>query len=215
VAIKTDDGIYVVDAPINTYWTGSCIRAIKNEFPGEKLVAAIATHTHHVTFGGIRELVHETGKLYVGDKGVEVAQTAINAKHTLIPDTFSKDPRDVEIIHVSGVTKLAGGAIEIHKLITSDPLGTPASGPHAEDMLIVYVPEYETVIQADHYWSGEFMTIWNGYSTNTYTLRGQAELKRIARYLLDYINEKELVVSKLIGIHGGVGTMEELKQVAE
>jgi hypothetical protein len=215
IALKTNEGLIVVEAPLNTFWTRSCIKAIKNEFPGEKIIAAISTHNHHVTFGGIRELAQEAGKIYVGAPGADFAKKVLNSKHTLVPDALSQNPREITVEPVTGVTSLANGAVEIHLLKTSDPIGTPESGPHSEDMLIIYVPEYEAVIQADHFWSGEYMRIWNGETQHNYTPKGRAELKRVARYLLDYINEKKLKVSRVIGIHGGVGTLDELKEVAK
>ena len=42
----------------------------------------------------------------------------------------------------------------------------------------------------------------------------KAAFKERAKFLLDYINEKQLNVSKVIGIHGGLGSIQQLQFVA-
>ncbi|MBU2902974.1 hypothetical protein [Maribacter dokdonensis] len=213
VAIEVENGIYVVDAPLNVYWTSSCIDAIKRAFPNKPIIGAITTHTHHVTFGGIRQLLSETDKLFVGRNGMEEAERAINADFTLMPDDFQGLSRSIEIIPVDSITKLNNGEIEVRRLVTADPEGTELSGPHADDMCVIYLPNEKVLIEVDHFWTGEFMNIWDRNTNNTYSEKGRTELQRTGNYLLDYINENELEIKTIIGIHGGVGTMEELKRV--
>lgn len=214
MAINTPEGIYTVESPLNTNWCKSIIKTIKEEWPGKPILANIVTHTHHVSFAGVREFAAETGKIYVGKAGEEVAKTAVNAKHTLAPDELSNHPRKVDIIPVSGRVDLAGGAIQIYPLKTK-AAPTPLSGPHSDDMVVVYVPEYKAIIQCDMLWTGEYMEIWYKRSSRGFTPKANAELVRRARYLLDWIQESGLEVDKIVSVHGGLAPMQELIDVAE
>lgn len=213
IAIKTSQGIIAVEPPLNTYWTNSILKTIEAEFPNQPIIAGIATHTHHVSFGGVREMAQKTGKIYVGASGLEVAKTAIKAKHSLVPDALELKPRPVEIIPVSSKMDLVNGEVQIYPLKTSHA-PTDLSGPHSDDMVVVYVPQYHALIQCDMLWTGEYMEIWYHRSTNGFTPKAKAELKRRARYLVDFINEKNLNVDKIISVHGGLASMQELYDVA-
>jgi len=81
-------------------------------------------------------------------------------------------------------------------------------------MLFVYVPEYEVLIQADQLWNGIFSNIWNGQSIRGFTPETKEELSNNANYLLDYIEEKGLKVSKIVAMHGGLGPYQDLLDVA-
>lgn len=211
VVAKTDEGLVIFDAPINAGCTRSILNTVENVFPGEPILAGVLSHTHHDHCGGLRELAYDAGRLLVGESGVDFTQKSIDSKHTLRPDNLALDPKPITVEAVTGVTSLANGAVEIHLLKPDHS----HAGPHATDMVFMYVPEYEAVIVADQIWLGGFMAIYDQLTYNTLTPPARVEMKKRAKYLLDYIEEKELVVSKVIAIHGGVGTYETLERVAE
>jgi glyoxylase-like metal-dependent hydrolase (beta-lactamase superfamily II) len=203
--------VVVVEPSINQRWTRSVIDAVKNEaYPGENIEAVIGTHTHFDHFGGIRELAQESGKVYIGQDGVAYTEEVLNNNSALLPDTLAANPTTISVEGVSGITTLDGGTIEIHLLDTSS-LGI---NPHSEDMVGVYVPEYEAFIVADIFNSGGFVGIAQGFGANNFNAATSAVLSERANYLLDYIDEKNLTVSKVIAIHNGVGTLADLEILA-
>jgi len=216
VAIKTSSGIHIVEAPINPRWTRSIINAVKNEFPNQPIKSLIPTHTHYDHLGGIREMAAEVDKIFVATKGIPIIESILNSTHELLPDALSINPNSYSIEEVTGITKIDNGAIEIHLLKTSDADGNPfaVNNSHSEDMVVIYVPEYQTLIQADFLYAGIFLKIWNGEMTNAFTGRARIELSNRASFLVDYIEEKGLNVTKIIGIHGGVSSFNDLKNVA-
>lgn len=216
-AINTSTGVIVVEAPLNPGWTKSITNAVHLAYPGKKIIGVIASHTHYDHFGGIRELAQEAGTVYVGKGGVPFAASVINSKHTLLPDKLSLNPTSIAIKEVTGITSIDNGAVEIHLLKSKDESGNPFAhdNPHSWDMVVVYVPEYEVLIQADFLYAGIFLKIWKGPTAHAFTGPARDELKKRANFLLDYIQEKNLKVSKVIGIHGGVATLDELKEVAK
>ncbi len=211
VGIETPEGIVLVDAPLNQKWTRSLIDAAKAAFPGKNISSIVSTHTHHDHFGGIREAAYEADKIYVAEEGKSFTEQALSSKHTILPDNFQKQPNSVSIEVVNDVTYLDNGNIEIHRLKPSN--STTVS--HAADMLFVYVPEYEVLIQSDQLWNGIFTNIWNGFSLRGFTPETKAELRNNAQHLLDYIKEKDLKVSKVVAMHGGLGPYQDLLNVAE
>jgi len=206
VAIKTDNGVVIIDSPLNQKWTRSLLNATKVAFPDEEIVATISTHAHHDHFAGIREAAYETGKIYIGEESVEELNQVLEGKHTIMPDNLAKNPRNVEIEAVKDITYLDNGNIEIHRL---KPSNTTAHA-HSDDMLIVYLPKYELVIQADQLWNGTFTFIYRGMGYNGFTPEAKAEISNNAKYLRDYIIEKDLKVSKIVAMHGGLGPVEDL-----
>ncbi|MBE7172501.1 MAG: MBL fold metallo-hydrolase [Williamsia sp.] len=216
-AINTSTGILVVEAPLNPGWTRSILNAVHTAFPGKKIIGVVSSHTHYDHFGGIREMAQEAGTVYVGKGGTLFADSVFNSKHTLLPDKLSLNATPVAVKEVTGITSVDNGAVKIHLLKTKNGAGNPFShdNPHSWDMVVVYVPEYEALIQADFLYAGIFLKIWKGPTAHSFTGPAREELKKRANFLLDYIQEKNLKVSKIIGIHGGLATLDDLKEVAK
>ncbi|MEA5460960.1 MBL fold metallo-hydrolase [Arcicella sp. LKC2W] len=206
VAIKTSGGLYLVDTPLNQDWTRSLIDAAKKAFNENNIKGIISTHCHHDHFAGIREGLTETGNIYLAEESVPFLKKVTSADHSLNKDKFATNPKPLTINPVKNVTVLENGKIEIHRLNATKSSATP----HSSDMLIVYLPEEEIIIQADQLWSGTFMKVWGGYTPRGFTEKAKVSIKNNSQYLLDYIKEKNLKVSKIISQHGGLGSVQDL-----
>jgi glyoxylase-like metal-dependent hydrolase (beta-lactamase superfamily II) len=217
VAIKTSSGIHLVEAPLSPRWTRSVINAVQNEFPGEDIISVIPTHTHYDHFGGIREIAAEVDKIYIPENSRSKLENALSSTHTLVPDAFSNNSNMPLIENVTGITYIDNGAIEIHILKLSDNAGNSHAidNSHSEDIVVVYVPEYNVLIQADFLYAGIFLRIWNNEMVFPFTGVARTELSQRAQFLVNYIGEKNLNVDTIIGIHGGKCTMEDLINVAQ
>lgn len=204
LAIKTADGIVMVDAPLNQDWTRSLLNAAKTAFSGEEVVGVISTQARHDHFGGIREAAYEAGKIYIADAtpSVDFLNRVLDSEHTIHPDNLAKNPRSVEIETVSDVTYLDDGAVEIHRLSKDG------------DALFVYIPEYKVIYQTNQLWNGTFMYIWDGNGPNGYSAETVDKLAENAKELLDYIEANNLDVENIIGSHGGLGPISDLVRVA-
>jgi len=211
-AIKTSAGVLLVDAPLHQEWSRSMIEVAKSAdgFPGEDIIGVIPTHTHFDHYGGIREMAYEAGKVYVNADGKSELESVINASHTLSPDALATDPKVIEIVEVDGVTILDGGAVEIHNV----NINSGGNNPHSENMLIVYVPEYELILQADLFNAGAMLALYAGQGAFPLTDDTKMVWRERAKFLLDYISEKNLTVSKVAGMHGGLATLAQLQFVA-
>lgn len=211
VAIKTSNGLYLIDTPLNQDWTRSLIDAAKKAFNENNIKAIISTHCHHDHFAGIREGLTETSNIYMAEEGVPFLNKVASSDHSLNKDRFALNPKKPVINVVKDVTILENGKIEIHRLNAKKSSATP----HAADMLVVYLPEEEIIIQSDQLWSGTFMKVWGGYTPRGFTEKAKAEIKNNSQYLLDYIKEKNLKVSKIISQHGGLGSIQDLYTITK
>lgn len=212
VAIKTDDGVLVVEAPLNQEWTASIIDAIKSDagFPNEPIIGVIPTHTHVDHFGGIRELAAESGMVYMHSEGRSTLESVLNSTHGILADKLSKTNKDISITSVDNILKLDNGKVEIHPV---DLEGT--DNPHSENMLLVYVPEYELLIQADLFNAGAFVALYAGQGAQPMSDETKASWRSRARFLNLYIEQNNLKVSKIMGVHGGIAPLEQLQFVAQ
>ncbi|WP_271766223.1 MBL fold metallo-hydrolase [Aquimarina algiphila] len=211
VAVKTSTGVVVVEPPLNPRWTRSIINTVKNDaFPDENIEGVIVTHTHFDHFGGVRELAHESGKVYVGEEGVALTERVLTNHSSLLPDALAVNPISVEVEGVSDVTTLDGGTIQIH-LLKTESLGLNS---HSENIVAVYVPESESFIVSDLFNAGGFVAVAAGFGATNFNEESRSIIAERATYLLDYITEKELVVSNVIAIHNGVATLADLQLMA-
>ena len=213
LAIKTSEGVVIVDAPVHQEWCNSIINAVKSPdgFPDTDITGVIVTHDHFDHFGGIRALANEAGKVYVNSDGVNGLQSILDATHALVPDALSSNTNPITIEQVNDVTLLDNGAVEIHNVNMS----ATEDNPHSDNMLIVYVPEYELVIQADLFNAGAMLALYAGQGVEPLSAVSKSTWNKRAKFLMNYITEKELTVSKVVGMHGGLGSMAQLQFVAQ
>jgi glyoxylase-like metal-dependent hydrolase (beta-lactamase superfamily II) len=210
VAIKTDRGIYIVDSPISPSWSRSIINAAKEAFPEDNVVGVIPTHVHGTHFSGIRELSSEVSDIYVGSGSASFVDEVLMSDHTLVPDTFSSNNSNPMIHTIENKILIDGGEIEAYVLKTQNY----PTNPHSEDLVVVYVPEYKALIQADFYYAGIAENIFKGLTARPFSEEVKQSLKSRAQFLLSFIQEKKLDVENVIGVHGGLTTMDELVSVS-
>ncbi len=213
VAIETTEGVLIVDAPLHQEWCRAIINTVKSEagFPESEIIGVIPTHSHYDHYGGIREMAAEAGKIYVNETEEVHLRSILSAAHTLVPDALAMGTKDIEIEGVEGITVLDSGAVEIHNV----NMGNSGGNPHSDNMLIVYVPAYELVIQADLFNAGGLFALYAGAGAFPLEEATKSTWNVRAKFLLDYINNKELTVSRIVGLHGGIATLPQLNLVAE
>jgi len=212
VAIKTSEGVLLVDAPLNQEWCRSIMDVTTTEaFPNTDITGVVVTHDHFDHYGGIREMAAQAGKVYINGTGTDKLKDILNSDHKLIPDNLQGGAAGVDIIAVEGVTFLDEGKVEIHSV----NMNGSDDNPHSDNMLIVYVPEYELLVQADLMNFGGLLAVYAGQGAFPMAEQTQETFKERAKFLLNYIAKKELKVSKIVGIHGGLGSIEQLAFVAQ
>ena len=213
VAIKTEAGVLIVDAPLNQEWCKAIVDAVNGPtgFPGEEIIGVIPTHTHYDHFGGIRELAAASGQVYATPSNSSTIQSALSANHSLVPDALSTSIRSIIVTEIESLLRLDNGRVEIHN-VTATEGGT---NPHADDMLIVYMPELELILQADLFNAGGLLALYAGQGAAPLSTSTLTTWNERSKYLLQYIEDKGLKVSQVVGMHGGLGSIGQVQLVGE
>ena len=196
IAIEMSDGVYVVEPVLNPYRSRVAIDAIKQRFPGKPLLGIIATHHHMDHFGGIRTYAAETGKVYVGEGGLDFTRGVLDRRGGVFTDELDTASVDVEVIGVSERLRIGEGD-DAFELI-------PYPTPHSDDMLLVYFPAIKALAVADVF-NGEMADGLRFYTPGT-----AAIMARRAGVLQEFITGNNLEVETLLAIHGGAVSSREL-----
>ncbi len=134
------DDILLVETPQSIEAARDIIRTIKAKFPNKTIKYAVPTHHHFDHSGGLYGF-HEAGITVLTTPGNvkfarEVGTTARNIGDSKGAIT------DAKVESFDGVKKFGKGANEVH-LINVGP------NPHAEEIVIAYIPAQKTVFMAD------------------------------------------------------------------
>ncbi len=188
VLIEMQDYLVVVEAPLYEERSENVIAAIDQRFPTTPIRYVIPTHFHTDHSGGMRTYMAA---------GVSVIAPAISAAHyermAAAPHTIRSGRPDASgntavVEAITGPRVLADESrqIEIYPHATS----------HADDYQIIYLPQEKLVIEADHI-----------------SPRPGASLRpgELPRQFLEAIEELQLDVQTIVGIHGDVGSFDALR----
>lgn len=142
--VALNDGILVVDAPINSYITTQLITGIKKTIPNKPIKYIVATHHHDDHTGGIRSFIAEGAKIVTTQRNKKYFEQVANAEFTLEPDALSRQMKNPDFLFVEKSKKIeyAGGTVEIYKL---------DKNLHAKDLYVVYLPKEKILFQSDLY----------------------------------------------------------------
>ena len=149
VAVEFRDYVVLVDAPLNEKRSIALIEAIYRIFPGKPIRYVVNSHHHFDHLGGIRALFHEGAAIITHHTNRDFYKQEVLSHDpwTLEPDRLSLYPptefsegyqfETVEIRHtISDGTR----NLDIYYV-----QGTP----HAEGMLMAYLPRERLLIEAD------------------------------------------------------------------
>lgn len=180
----------VVEAPYTNAQSATLVRALTTQFPGKPVRYVAPTHHHYDHIGGIRGLA-AVGAITVVEQGHEPPVRAVlGAPHTRPADALETarkaDARRGVIESYNGMRTITEGAqrLELHAI---------RGNPHAEPLVIAYVPASGVVFQSDVWFPG--LGVPAGPD---------------AAHLLKSIQSMPMQPKIHVGGHGGVGPHDEL-----
>jgi len=187
------DHIFVMEAPGNDRVSQQAIQQIKKAIPGKPIKYLAVTHHHDDHAGGIRAYMAEGSALIVAPGERAFFEKVSKAAFTAEPDSFSLAPKPLKIEPLTnGKRVLENGnavAVEIYDI---------GPGPHAEEMLVAYIPAIKAVFQGD---------LLNRPANGDYPIANET-----SAHFLKWIDSSGLVVETIIPVHGPVTTIEELRR---
>lgn len=189
--------IAVVEAPYTETQSKVLARLIREQFPDKPIQYAVVTHHHYDHTGGVRGLAALGATVIVEQRHRPAMEELLGPLHTNPQDDLDrqrvargKASWKLELIY-DGKRTIADGnqSLELYSVTGS---------PHAEPIVLAYVPSARALFQSDLWFPGT-----GGM--------GSPE----AKHLLDSVRKLGLKVDTNIGGHGGVAPFAELVAAVE
>jgi glyoxylase-like metal-dependent hydrolase (beta-lactamase superfamily II) len=140
------------------------------------LTAVVNTHHHFDHSGGIRAAVSEGLAVVTQKANAAFFQQAIGRAHTIAPDALAKNPKPLKLETVDEEMVLKDKTMTVN-------LYHVAGSPHADTLLMAYLPRERILVEVDVYSPG-------------------ASVHPYAANLLDNIRKRNLRVDRIVPLHG-------------
>jgi glyoxylase-like metal-dependent hydrolase (beta-lactamase superfamily II) len=185
------DHALVVEAYGNDAASRRTIAKVKELFPGKPVRYMVATHHHDDHTGGVRAFIAEGAAIVTTPGNRQFFETMAKGTFTLAPDALSRNPRPLQLEMVTGKKRIfSDGNHEVH-VIDIGP------SPHAEEMLVVYLPKERILVQ------GDLLNLPLG--------RMRAG-NRTTAHFAEWLERSGLQVERIVPVHGPIHTPAELRQ---
>lgn len=190
VAIEMSDQLVLVEAPQSDARTLAVIQRARELRPGKPVTTVINTHHHFDHSGGIRAAISEGLTVITHAASKAFFDSLALRRHSIVEDALAKAPRAVRVEGVADARILRDStrSVAIHHIVGS---------PHAETLLMIYLPEARMLIEADVY-----------TPPAEGTAPGPAPF---AANLVENIDRLGLEVDFIVPIHGRVVPMSMLR----
>lgn len=186
------DHIFVMETPANDNVSRQAIEAIKKTIPGKPIRYISVTHHHDDHAGGLRRYIAEGATLIAAPGEKSFFEKVAASKFTIDPDALTLNPQQLKIETIAnGKRILTDGTTTVEIL----DIG---SGPHAEEMLVAYLPNEKIIFQGD---------LLNRPANGDHPIANDT-----SAHFANWIESKKLAVEKIIPVHGTVTTMDELRK---
>jgi glyoxylase-like metal-dependent hydrolase (beta-lactamase superfamily II) len=191
LAVAFKDYVMVVEPASSDAESRRAIAAVKELAPNKPIRYIVATHHHEDHAGGVRAYIAEGATLVTTPGNRRYFERIAAAKRTIAPDDLSANPRKPAFEMVSQRRTFSDGERTV-ELLDIGP------SPHANEMLVAYLPQEKLVFSADLYGIGWGAPVPPGSPTSA--------------HFAQRIRELRLDVERLASVHGRVATRAELEE---
>ncbi len=140
MAIRTGEGVVVLDSPQHEARSRAVIDAIADEWPGARITHMILTHHHHDHSGGLRAYAAIDAELVIAEGDLAFVERVLASPHTIAPDSLSEAEVTPRITTVGDAAlKLGDGAISVYRI----------TSPHCAEDLVIYIAGPKLLFNAD------------------------------------------------------------------
>lgn len=190
LVVDLKDYIFVMEAPVGDAASRDVIAKIKETIPGKPIKYLALTHHHLDHAGGARTYVAEGATLVTTRGNRNYFEQMASSRFTLAPDTLARNPQPLKMEFVeNGKRAFTDGA-------TTVELYDIGAGPHAEEMLVAYLPNEKILYQADLF-------------DDLQGLRSRATVQ-----LAEWIESRRLAVETIIPAHGRITSLADFQKDA-
>jgi len=187
VLVEFADHLTLIEAPQNDTRALAVIAKAKSLRPEKPLTQVINTHHHFDHSGGIRAAVAEGLTVITHKANAAFYQDAVARPHTIVPDALAKAPKPLTVTPVDEELELkdATRTVNVYHV---------AGNPHADTMLMAYLPKEKILVEVDAYSPGSAV---QPYAAN----------------LKENISRRALKVDRVVPLHGTIVPYSELLKI--
>jgi glyoxylase-like metal-dependent hydrolase (beta-lactamase superfamily II) len=182
--VEFDDHLMLIEAPQSEARTLAVIAAARKLRPGKPLTQLVSSHFHSDHTGGLRAAVAEGLTVITHEGNAAFYADAVKRPHTIAPDALARNPKSLKVETVGEEREIADPTMTV-------ALYHIAGNPHADTLLMAYLPKQRVLVEADAFSPG-------------------AAAQPYAANLLENITKRQLKVDKVIPLHGAVAPFSEV-----
>lgn len=192
--VELDKFLVAFDAPIGESQAQWTIEAARAKYPGKPIKYLVLTHHHMDHTSGTRTFVAMEGSTLVVGAGAKAHfERVLKAPHRIDNDLLQQKPRRSEIVEVTDSWKVGDGKREVAVYLVPNP--------HAEAMLIGYIPDQKLGFVTDLWSPGRD-------ALGAKPTPGQSAV-------IAAVRKFGLAPERFAGGHGSTGSYPELEKLAE
>jgi len=187
--VAFEDSVLVFDAVVNRAVTAQAIAMIKEKVPDKPITHVVISHHHDDHTGGIAAFVEEGTTIVTTEANRAYLEAMAASVSTLAGDPADESPEPhFEFVNGKRVFSDDKHSVEVHDI---------GPGPHAEEMLIIYLPKEEIIHQ------GDMMAVPRSGSV--------IPANDVTVHFAEAIQKLDLEVEIISGVHGTVGRIADLE----
>ena len=212
MVIEFDEFLMVVDTPagwlemhqlpamqwvdgVTSSSTGrKLLRGIREKLSDKPVRYVALTHYHSDHAGGIRPFIAEETIVLASSVTTPVIERAAKKRFTLEPDEVTNTDISPTIEIVDGERIISDGNMEVRLIDVGE-------NPHAEGMLVVYLPEQKIRYQSD---------LFEPVSMHAFPSKSRLP---VMKWFVEWLDNSGLDVDKVYAIHAGLRVTEEHLEV--
>ena len=193
--VAFNDHVLVFEAPEQILYNNNSVQAmakIKETVPGKPIKYLVLSHHHSDHAGGFREYVAEGATIVTTPETKKSLEKAATIESSLLPKVLQGKKLTIEAIEKKRVFQDDKHVVELYDI---------GPNPHADQIIVAYLPKEKILFQAD---------LLNSAPNGTFPIAPDATVS-----FAENLQKLGLAVEKIYGVHGRFATPEELRTSIE